>query len=357
MKQFVAPIIALALVITALFLPLSSSNAISAGPGDGTDAEIETLEEATEVLDSVLYLSRSLARSSRSSLEHDSVTLYFERDTHIGISYDSTGRDMSMKSSNTYYIDEDQVYIICDGIITTSSQQKSSTYYDNSSNASYVRVKAEIYYSKSETLMKINDFEVITTNSSVFTPAVKNVMLNKWIDLKSGGSSIMSMFNQVMDMNTEFLELLRDYASHYDSDEFFKNNNSVYTLKSDASDKFFDDVLKMAVGSIPFDVEVDGDFVVDLSDSTSPRIELEVDYDFPDSFTKTERVESSSGNYYDYIYGGTYEEVTYDISANGNYEKLVYEFANIDNTEIEFDLDSDDIYTMQEIEELIEEVA
>ena len=60
-----------------------------------------------------------------------------------------------------------------------------------------------------------------------------------------------------------------------------------------------------------------------------------------------------SGNYF----SPSYTTTTYNISSTGSYERLSYQFYNIDNTIVEFDVDSKDIYDFEDLEDLAKDLG
>ena len=350
LKRTVTIFVAIAIGIAALFFPQSSNATIKAGKGDGKNEKVETIEEAHDVISSAISLMDKSSNVSRGisdrDLKYDSFTMTFKRDTKVGYYVDGVGTVTSAKVYSQHYYDEDdEVYIVGEGIIIVDSR----TSLD--SQTAYIRVKAEMYFSDDYVLMNIHDFDV-SSGSVGITPAMKRILTNKWIDLSDDGAGLESSVNKIMDTNMDFLELLEDYVEKCEDEDSFKKENSVYTMKSKTLKEFLNEVRKLMFGSPNFDVDTDGELEVDLSKLTEPEIRLNIKYNLPSSYATTEYRQTNGY----YGYGYEQYETHKSISGGDSYEDLVYKFSNIDNTEITFDIDEEEIFTADEIDEMMENI-
>ena len=360
MKKYTSLILALVLLIVTIFIPEPVANDVKFGKGKGDNATISTLEDTEEVIGSAIYL---LSRTEAGKQGYDSLSLSFERDCRLNFGVSGNGNSsntsMSIKNSNTYYINKDgDMYITSTAIISSSassSNSYSSSDEDGSSSTStFMDFDAEMYVSleDNEAYMRITRLEMVM-NGTTLPAQIKTLMTNKWIDLEAFGEfGLDSLTSTMTEANLKYLALLDEYVSTGLEKESFKKNGSKYEMSSSLFEDFMADCLKILVGSTPFEIETSGDFKLDLSKPKAPKIEIEVKYDFP-STHEVREPNYDSGNYF----SPSYTTTTYNISSTGSYERLSYQFYNIDNTIVEFDVDSKDIYDFEDLEDLAKDLG
>ena len=345
MKKFVSMIVASVLLFTAMILPANvkgifsslGNSGVKSGKGNGTNEKIETVTDTEDVVDSAVALINSLYRdgSTYASSSYDStprfesLSLIFERDakTDVEITGNGISTDVSVSMKNTcdYRMNNNgEAHVIIDGTVNMSSRG-SSVYMD---------FEAEIYMSSTKSLMRFTRLNM-TMDGEQMPANYKKAILNKWIDLTYGGGDFANVGESIMQTNYAVLNIFDDYITEYAS---FDKKGSVYTMTGSAFDELMQDMIGVSAESLgtsmPFNIETEGEMKVDLSKATAPKISLEIEYDYPDSF-------SVGGN-------------TVYIHEGNNYENISYKFYNINNTVIDFDVDNDDIYTMSEIEALVD---
>lgn len=343
MKKFVSMIVAFVLIIITIFIPANSfskDNGVSSGKGKGTNAKVESVADTRDVLDSALTLIRRIGSDSTTystasnyyyEPKFESLSLTFERDAKTDVyMYGSgiTSQDVSvtMKNTTDYRMNnKGEAHIFMDGKINVHSNG-STTIMD---------FEVEMYISSEMTLMRFTELD-LTYDGEKMPEDYKQAMLNKWIDMSYGDADLSELSGEIMQTNYAVLNIFDSYFSTA-LDSSFDKSGDVYTMTGAAFDALMDDMLEVsqdALGNVPFDIGAEGELKLNLSKATAPEIVLEVDYDYPSSYTS----------------GGS----TIYIEENDNYENISYKFYNIDNTVIDFDVDDDDIYTIYDIEELVD---
>ncbi|MGM9643692.1 MAG: hypothetical protein ACI3X1_01255 [Eubacteriales bacterium] len=329
MKKYIITIASAVLALAALFTFINSpAAAVTAGPGNGRDDEVEDFEDLYSLLDfftgktnednkeiknkyDVSFLSFTDDESDSEAplkkiktKKHTSVTYTEFSDMSMEMThkrteyYDSnskpyyviTGKTkVQFRRSLTIYITEDASYYISKGNINSSYTDNSDS--DNSGKSSF-DFDMEIFFKEDIALIKFNTF-IMSSNKQ--TTSIKDEYIGKWIKMsKDIGQELLSSIDQYnRETLSEIQEIIENEILGSEESEF-KEKDNIFTLK---------------------DNNLGIDVTVDLSNITCPSIEFIMDEDSEDS-----------------------EDHSYLLD--------VMTFENIDNTVINMNTDSDDIIAL-----------
>ncbi len=313
MKKYVMPIVAIVLIVAALVLPSDSlTPVVSAGAGNGQNAEITSLKELGEVIDFIAGIdsdsetsmlddgSTVLTSSFDSDDEdededeskknpHSSVTMI--EDTVIVINNKS--EKSKIKRSLTMYITQDATYYISKG--SSSDEDTTTAMFD-----------LEMYVSEDVTLVKFEKYSLTYSNSSgeKKNENISTEYVGKWLKIPAEGSAM--IFSMIDEINRDTLGNIGDLIKQ-GKDAGFKEKNDVYSLEQSNLEE--DDTL----------------ITIDLSDNETPSIEWLIDAEY----TTVD-----------------YETFSYDMIDT-------ITFCNIDNTVIE--INDDNVIEFDDLEEFTDE--
>ncbi len=308
MKKYIISLVSFALAVASLAMTLNSPNfAITAGAGNEIDSEVENLNDVYSVLNFIISRNsgeKSAATQEKNAAEPTAAIKYFNESTpetniHIEshssvtatedtemsasmIIKDSTTNtqlsktDISFRRSLTAFMTLDKTYYISKGCISSSSVN----YKDSEKNSSaFMDFDMQIYIENNIALVKINKFVMSRDEDR---SSIKSDYAGKWIELSH--EEAFSLLQMVDEGNKSYLEEVRTVieADLISGNSKFDNINDIYTC-----------------------TEGDVDFTVDLSDITSPFIEVCSDV---------------------------------EEGQNHSYISDVLSFSNIDNTVINMDL-------------------
>lgn len=343
MKKIVALVISLVILVCGIvFQGEDASRGVIIKQGKGKSEKVTTVETLANVLDSLTDRFQSSGYTSvgggskiegvaggwfgddeNEPVEYTDAVLTFDTYGTVGMdmSSDSSYGSFSMTSNMTFdrsmtcLFTKDSAYYHVDAEIRQSASGNVGG--ESQSSKSFISIEAELYITEDVALMRFIEMTVLTEG---FDADVKE-MLGKWIDCGTGGVDFLSSIN---DQNYAQLSLIGDYVDEYES-EGFKKSGSVYTLKDEPCKELCLDLFALAgAGSLPEDCLDTSKFRVDLSDSTTPVMDLSYVIKYDEDSQKVGGVENTRITVSDINRGNTVElpESTeiYDFS---DFEDLV----------------------------------
>lgn len=290
MKKIVAFVISLVLFLCGVvFQNENVSRNVIIEQGSGKSERVTTVETLAEVLDSLtsrfsgtVYTSASGESRIEGVSENVSVSeegqrakytdamLTFETNGMIGADINngsdygsvSVSTKMTFDRSMTCLFTEDAAYYHIDAEIRQSGSSSEGK------SKSFISMEVELYVIENTTLMRISEMTVLANGAN--SPDLKE-MLGKWIDCgKNGGG----MFESINAQNYAQLAIIGDCIDEHEGDGFRKNG-STYTLKDEPCKELCMKLFALAgAGALPESCLKTSKFAVDLSNATTPVMDL-----------------------------------------------------------------------------------
>lgn len=285
MKKIVAFAISLVLLICGVvFQNENVSRNVIIEQGSRKSERVTTVETLAEVLDSLtsrfpgtVYTSASGESRIEGVSENVPVSeegqrakytdamLTFETNGTIGadISYESVSfsTKMTFDRSMTCLFTEDAAYYHIDAEIRQSGSSSEGKV------KSFISMEMELYVIEKTTLMRISEMTILGDSANV---DVKE-MLGKWIDCGKNGAD---MFDSINAQNYAQLAIIGDCIDEHEGDGF-KKNGSTYTLKDEPCKELCMKLFALVgAGTLPESCLKTSKFAVDLSNATTPVMDL-----------------------------------------------------------------------------------
>jgi len=322
--KYLSIFVCLALLITSIvFLPFETDSKITAGKGNGKNEKIEEPEDFLEFLthftgndpidmrnDKITFLSyadEDTTEENEKTNKHKYESVTMHESTHMA-NYSSSTYDNSTYSSSqtisrqlSIYMTQNASYYHTIGQIKASQTNDSIQGADGNYQL-YIDFDIEIYIDNEDDILyiKFNSWDMISSSE---TTIISNEILGKWVYL---GSYSYELLDFVDDMNRDALKQFGSIIEDAIDDNLFDKNKGQYSLNKKG--------LKEALGFEDLDK---GNFLVDMSDSESPIIDMHLG--------TSSKSDSSTDSKY---------SSSYYIDS-----KMVFE--NINNTIVEMDEDVD----------------
>jgi len=324
-KRIVTLSISAVLLVFCLVFTSVTNRTVIAGPGNGTDEKVETLEEFIEVLEyltqkssgnsvasskliATLSAQAPEAVSSKASSNHESATIHIS--THSGSSYSSSNSSytsgmssssMSIDRELTLYINEDCTYYESTGTVSSATSGTYNSTYKTSS--AFMNFDMCIYHCEDESYILIN--ELIFADDSE-SRQIRKEYAGCWIEMP------FEFVEGLVDIDTDNREVLASIGAIIEflieNEEADEDDNKISLSGSE-----WERICKKLDQSNPFSL-LGGDdmsFDVDLSAPTRPYISL---YSYQDA-------------------SDDYDAVSVHSTAKND---IKITMKNIDNTEIKF---------------------
>ncbi len=329
MKKYIAFGVAVVLLVLAFIVPNSFSKGIEAGKGDGKNEKISNFDEIVDLLVATEKLTQGKTKN------FESLTFNVVYDSARDYTYTATGvsnaTKISMKSDSTVHLTSDAQYIVSHIVANTQTTES------DKSQSVYVEFDFETY-SKGETqLVRISNFETIG-DGLAFTDKEKGVYLNRWLEFDETASDVALIPTLMLYGITSPVYSLVSSLSDYQERHFEKTGDKYAVVE-----RKFKELSETFALSVPFveGVETTGEVFVDTSKAKKPTLVAEFEYELPETYKMPSLIDESVLNY--------------KITSGINFEKYEVTFSNINNTEIKYDLDDDDIYNDEELIELLKD--
>lgn len=309
MKKYIAFIVALVLLVAAIFVPQASANGVKAGKGDGDSDEFEDLKDLQKMdLD-------------------DGATFYISGERSFSISSSRKGSQSSNKGvvvfNAEWYVTSKAQYIVCDATIYEFSSMEDDNYDIEYSGAKASSISFEIFESSKKELIRINKFDAVPT---VYDQTAVALYLGKWVEDDADFIGIADLAWDYADLVEEAMGLAMDVLS-IDEDDWDESGKKL-TLDED----YVEEVAIELLGSVnEDDDEYKGKVQLSFADKDAPKISVSVKANFAD--------EDESG------------KVDYKSGANYAIYELV--LTNVDNTDIDENIDKKDIITEKEMKKAL----
>jgi hypothetical protein len=319
MRKYISLIVCVVLLVIAMVMGRPESSNVTIGAGNGKPETIATAEEFVDVLDffeSFEFKTSSSAEAGGvtgfatkqdSSEKYTSATFYNKSKGTVNMSQGGYGANSTFSRELTIYLTETAAYYKSVGVVMTKS---TSEEYKTSLRLNF---DFEMYITTNLCLVKFERFDIGATGEGtedVPTDLFKPSMMRKWISSEELGE----IFMYVNQENYALLGEIGDYFEDYKFTKFTKNGD-VYKI----NEEFFGDAMDIIFGDIPAPEDIKGNFVVDLSAKTNPRIKMTM----------------------------SYSDIFSEISMSA-YEENYISFSNINNTVIKFNVDAKNIYHLDD---------
>lgn len=340
-KNFMVLFVAFA--IAAVSVLAGGGEGYSVGAGNGTNAKITSIEEASQLFESFIsHLSGGTARGGAASLlaseteggesesvkyesmtlaESSSVSMNYLYGEQYGEVWETQSMNVSMIRDILIYLTEDGAFYdsvarVCNDSVTAKGDEREE-------QRQYISLKTKIYISKEKILMRFDEFTII--QNGIARVGVEPVY-GRWVDLtKSGDSAALSLLFTILSanaMNLSILSIIDRYVTGH-MEEFEKNGNE-YAMPDSLSRSFWGDILSLnGLSASYLNSDFDGRFLLNLESPTRPAVTLGI----------TDEYFQSGGELTTNTPWG--EETTYQprISLDMSEEDILT-FSNINNTKI-----------------------
>lgn len=326
MKKYIAFGVALVLLVLAFIVPNAFASGIDAGKGPDKNEKIEDFEDFSKLLVATEKLSQGKTKNFASvsfNLAYDSSRDYSY--TATGVSNDT---QTSTKSNSMVYLTKDAQYI--KSSVCAYSQISSN----DELGVATINFDIELYSSEKHQLVRFSKLEIITDGMAT-TEGDVGAYLNRWLDLDETALVLCAIPTVVVYGALTPVYALIDTLGSY-TENHFEQSGDKFTVV----ERKLEELNEQFTPALPFaeDIEADSEVSFDLSNAKKPTLVAEFSFDFPEIFKAPSLVDESILNY--------------KITSGSNFDKYQITFMNIDNTEIEFNLDDDDIYDDDELIQL-----
>ena len=289
MKKLIAFFISMILLALS-FVSLNAPKVVSYGKGNGKDAKIVESVDFSNLLSSTTKLYR-VSEKSFVKNKYKSTTL----DVSTISNYESEQYSLKTSGNSTFYITEDAVLISGVATIHVSSLSGSNSISGHASV--YVKGEMEIYLDKKKELVNIHDLTVYTysnfqSNGQNDSFVFPNEYRDRWLVLDQNFNDTMDSFfgiesmSDLMGLNLTQLNYFGEYFLDNKNTKFDEISKA-YSLRSTYWDDFVTG-LNSALKNSTYGANVDygslneqpGNFSINLSNATSPEMNLEYNLRF-----------------------------------------------------------------------------
>lgn len=323
-KRYGSLLLALALILVAATYPQSFQFNNIAGCGNGESAQITSLENISLLAEN---LSRAMNRSPLWGVGN-SLHMYIEKEMQL--SYETYGASqsekftLSLNGGGDYYLTtEGKIYI------DASIEMNGVSYGE----IVYISADMKIYMDTFNTYVYTTHIEMVQDGVTMNIPSM---MLRKWIDFTETNYGYSGAFDQIFGAYTNTLSV---FAKYTQSEDNFEKDGDVYTMKPEPFKEQLEEQLAISealFGLTHKDLDIDGEFKVDLSNKEKSKIEQSYSFVWPETI---------------YDCG----ETIYINNDVPNKEKTNITFMDVGNTVVQFP-DDEHVYSVQEMKELLEGV-
>lgn len=293
-KYAVIIVISLALLIAAILIP-KTEKAVLAGAGNGTNAEVESIEEVYDLMTVVNGNLRALSHGMGGIIDYaaepaEEVNNYTSF-TYVQTSNGKASRNMSgsvagkfstAKASEKYaknltaYITESASYFVCE--VSDLYQSRSTVDGETDKSRFFNSVVMHLYLSEDGALMRFDKIEYVRDGKSHVGDMDK--ALGKWISFsEEDGEFLIEVISFFKFAFYDSYELISTVSNYINDGENFNRAGNVYQLRKEKQLGFYNSLITTHFGSglDDFDKDKDsGSFEINVSNGKIPQMTMGV---------------------------------------------------------------------------------